>query len=368
MTLPHVKFLLVDDLEENLLAIEALLRRDDLEIFTARSGAAALELLREHDFALALLDVQMPGMNGFELAETMRGSERTQHVPLIFLTADAYDRNSLFKGYETGAVDFLYKPVNPYILRNKAEVFFQLYRQKQQLAEQLDQRTGTLRTNEMFTAVLGHDLRNPLNAIITSAHLLQTSEDELVRLCGQRITSSGRRMSRMIDDMLDMARMRLGGGINVVRDALELGALVERIVEEQQMAQPEARIALRREGDLLGRWDGARIAQAASNLINNALRHGAAEEAVDLCLDGRDPRQVTVSITNAGGIAPELRERIFEPFQGAQREAGGGKRGLGLGLYIVKQIVEAHEGEIAVRCAEGHTNFRVVLPRGMPAN
>ena len=127
------KCLLVDDLEENLLALPALLRRDDVEVLQARSGAEALELLLAHDVALALLDVQMPDMDGFELAELMRGSERTRHVPIIFVTAGARDQHRLFQGYEIGAVDFLYKPIEPHILTNKADVFFQLYRQKQQL-------------------------------------------------------------------------------------------------------------------------------------------------------------------------------------------------------------------------------------------
>ncbi len=161
-----VKCLLVDDLEENLLALSALLRRDDVEMLLARSGAEALELLLSHDVALALLDVQMPEMDGFELAELMRGSERTRHVPIIFVTAGARDQHRMFKGYESGAVDFLYKPIEPHILRNKADVFFQLYRQKQQLVRELHERTETLRLNEMFTAVLGHDLRNPLSAIL----------------------------------------------------------------------------------------------------------------------------------------------------------------------------------------------------------
>ena len=129
-----MKCLLVDDLEENLLALSALLRRDDVEVLEARSGAEALELLLAHDVALALLDVQMPDMDGFELAELMRGSERTRHVPIIFVTAGARDQHRLFKGYEAGAVDFLYKPIEPHILQNKADVFFQLHRQKQQLA------------------------------------------------------------------------------------------------------------------------------------------------------------------------------------------------------------------------------------------
>src|SRR5579859_2889567 len=130
---PPVKCLLVDDLEENLLALAALLAEEDVEVLTARSGAEALELLLVHDFALAFLDVQMPDMDGFELAELMRGSERTRHVPIIFVTAGAREAQRVFKGYESGAVDFIYKPIEPHILKNKADVFFQLYRQRQQL-------------------------------------------------------------------------------------------------------------------------------------------------------------------------------------------------------------------------------------------
>lgn len=361
--LPRVKFLLVDDLEENLLALEALLRREDLDILTARSGVEALELMLVHDFALAFLDVQMPGMDGFELAELMRGSEHTRQIPLIFVTAGAYDQHHRFKGYESGAVDFLYKPVNPYIIKNKAEVFFQLYRQKQLLAHQLEERTSTLRMNEMFTAVLGHDLRNPLGAILTSAHLLQKSEDELARVCGQRIMSSGRRMGRMIDDILDMARMRLGGGLTVVRDAANFGALVERIVEEQRVAHPDAYIDVSSEGDLLGRWDGGRIAQMTSNLLNNALQHGEDGAAVEVHLDGRDENCVIMSVANVGHIGGEMQERMFEPFHGSARDSGAPKRGLGLGLYIVKQIAEAHDGRIDVDCADNRTVFRATLPR-----
>src|SRR5882757_8493964 len=126
---PRIKCLLVDDLEENLLALCALLQRDDVELLTARSGPDALELLLLHDVALAFLDVQMPDMDGFELAELMRGSERTRHVPIIFVTAGGHDQHRLFQGYDTGAVDFLHKPIEPHMLKSKADVFFQLYRQ-----------------------------------------------------------------------------------------------------------------------------------------------------------------------------------------------------------------------------------------------
>src|SRR3546814_11472573 len=120
-----VKFLLVDDIDENLSALEALLRRDGLELFKARSGREALELLLVHDFALALLDVQMPEMDGFELAELMRGTERTRRIPIIFLTAVATDETWRFRRYESGAVDYLLKPVDPRIIARKADVFFE---------------------------------------------------------------------------------------------------------------------------------------------------------------------------------------------------------------------------------------------------
>ncbi|EMG51936.1 response regulator [Brucella pseudogrignonensis] len=133
-----ISFLLVDDLEENLIALEGLLRRDGLQLLKANSGDQALELLLEHDVALALVDVQMPGLDGFQLAELMRGNERTRHVPIIFVTAGSAGQRR-FQGYEAGAVDFIQKPIEPDILRSKAEVFYELYRQRQQLASQRDE-------------------------------------------------------------------------------------------------------------------------------------------------------------------------------------------------------------------------------------
>ncbi|WP_066723130.1 response regulator [Sphingomonas pituitosa] len=139
-----VKVLAVDDVPENLIALEALLAQDGLELLTAASGMEALELLLVHDVALALLDVQMPGMDGFELAELMRGTERTRRVPIIFLTAVATDERRRFRGYETGAVDYLLKPVDPQIVRNKVEIFVELARQRQEIAHQRDRHAAAL--------------------------------------------------------------------------------------------------------------------------------------------------------------------------------------------------------------------------------
>ena len=359
-----VKCLLVDDLEENLLALAALLQRPDVEILTARSGTEALELLLVHDVALAFLDVQMPEMDGFELAELMRGSERTRQVPIIFVTAGARDQHRLFQGYESGAVDFLFKPIEPHILQNKADVFFQLHRHKQQLARELREKTETLRLTEMLTAVLSHDLRSPLNAVLTSAVLIQRrSTEQPVRDTADRILSSGKRMSRMIEDMLDMARARLAGGIPLKREPADLGALLDRVVSEIQAAYPERRIEVQRSGDLNGNWDGERLAQVASNLLGNALQHGDASAAVEVNVDGTRSRVVEITVRNSGTIPPDLLPELFDPFRGAQRQTGR-TDGLGLGLYIVQQIVLAHGGSVEVKSGDDNrTTFAVRIPR-----
>lgn len=360
--LPSVKFLLVDDMEDNLLALSALIRDLDVEVLLARSGAQALEMLLQHDVALALLDVQMPEMDGFELAELMRGSERTRHVPIIFVTAGVRDSHRHFRGYEAGAVDFLYKPIDPHILRSKAGVFFQLHRQKQQLDANVRELSDTLRLNEVFAAVLGHDLRNPLSAIVASAHLLRRNEDPQVQETGQRVMNSSRRMSRLIEDLLDFSRARLAGGITIQPEPGDLGELIRRVLQEHQAAAPERRIELASEGSLQGQFDGARVQQMASNLIGNAVQHGSADGAIQVQLDGRDGQQVRLVVSNPGTIPAGLLDSLFEPFRG-RGETGQRTGGLGLGLYIVQQLARAHGGDVTVASGGGTTCFTVTLPR-----
>jgi two-component system, sensor histidine kinase and response regulator len=358
-----VKCLIVDDRDENLLVLEALLRREDLVVLTAHSGAQALDLLLAHDVALALLDVQMPEMDGFTLAELMRGSERTRHVPIIFVTAGARDERRTFRGYESGAVDFLYKPIEPHILRNKAEVFFQLYRQKQQIAHELRDRTETLRLNEMFTAVLGHDLRNPLNALLTGAQLLEHhSQDEVVRKTAARMLSSAKRMSRLIDDMLDLARARLAGGIPLKCERTDFAALVHRVILEHQAGAPDRRIEFVSNSEAIGQWDPDRLAQATSNLVGNALQHGSPDGVIEVRLESGPDGALLLSVTNEGVIAPDAVPHLFDPFRGGQHLPTR-TEGLGLGLYIVQQIVQGHHGRIDLRSTDTHTTFQVTLPR-----
>jgi two-component system sensor histidine kinase/response regulator len=361
-----VKCLLVDDVEENLLVLSALLRRNDVELLLARSGAEALDLLLAHDVALALIDVQMPEMDGFELAELMRGSERTRHVPIIFVTAGGRDYQRLFRGYDSGAVDFLYKPIEPWVLQSKADVFFQLYRQREQLIEELRERTETLRLHEMFAAVLSHDLRNPLNAIATGAQLIQENPGEaFAKQASARILSSSQRMARMIEDLLDLTRARLAEGIPIARSAVDLGTVIARVAQEHQVSHPTRRITVTSEGSLTGYWDGDRLGQVTSNLIGNALQYGAEEQPIVISVNGTQPDALLFSVTNSGTIPTDLLPRIFEPFSGGGDQARP-RSGLGLGLYIAQQIVLSHQGRIHVESSGGHTTFVVTVPRSLP--
>ena len=214
----------------------------------------------------------------------------------------------------------------------------------------------------MFTAVLGHDLRNPLNAILNAAQLLEhRSTDDVVRKTAARMMTSGQRMSRLIEDMLDLTRARLAGGIPLQRQPGDLGVLIQRVVQEHREAFPDRRLDVLCEGNLAGDWDSNRLTQVASNLIGNALRHGDAEEPVQITLDGTSATVVTLSVTNAGRIAADLLPHIFDPFRGGTRSVSG-DQGLGLGLYIVQQIVQAHQGSVQVR-SEDATTFIVSVPR-----
>jgi two-component system sensor histidine kinase/response regulator len=358
-----VKLLLVDDMPQNLVALDALLARPGVTLLQARSGGEALELLLKHDVALALVDVQMPGMDGFELAELMRGSPRTRHVPIIFLTATDRSAHRTFRGYEAGAVDFLYKPLDPHILRGKVDVFVQLQVQRLQLAAQLETQQQLLKTNEMFVAVLGHDLRNPLSSVMMSADLLiHTHTDEKVRHAATRIRASSERMARMVDQLLDVAQMR-AGRMKLAPVAADLALVCAGIVEEFQPRADGARLVLETHGDTRGYWDVDRLSQVLSNLVGNALHHGDPAHPVAVRVDGSSPGAVRVRVRNAGALSPDVAAGMFTPFQpGMQRRSGNS--GLGLGLYIARALVDMHGGCIDVQSCEAKgTVFEVTLPK-----
>jgi signal transduction histidine kinase len=348
--------LVVEDLAEDPLALEEMLARDDVEVATARSEHEALEILLEQDVALAIIDVQMPEMDGFALAAMMRGMERTRYVPIIFITAGAGDRSHVYNAYESGAVDVLFRPIDPHVLRSKVDVFVTLERQRQLVLE-------AKRTHEMFVGILGHDLRTPLQATMTSAELaLNRTNEAPVRELIERIRGNVGRMVQLIEQLLDLTRLRVGGGI-----ALSLGSADLRHLAEQAVLELEGvrqGILIEVVGDTTGTWDADRVLQIVSNLVGNAVRHGSVDSPIRIVIDGAREDAVVLRVHNSGSPIPdELRAELFEPFRrsdGRDRE----RPGLGLGLYITRQLVLAHRGSVSLESStEAGTCFLVTMPR-----
>jgi two-component system sensor histidine kinase/response regulator len=301
----------------------------------------------------------MPGMDGFELAELMRGSERTRHVPIIFLTASTPDSTRLFKGYDAGAVDFLFKPIDPHLLLAKVEVFAQLHRQKGQLNSQLEQIQQAQRMSDLFIGVLGHDLRNPLNSIVSAAAMLdqRPGDAEDVRRKARVVLDASKRMERLIQQVLDFALARVKGAIPIEPRATDLERIVRMVVAE--LGSEAERFQLDVRGDASGHWDSDRLMQLGSNLLSNAVEHGGADAPIRLRIHGNLPDRVTLEVENEGSLPDELCETLFSPFKPRRRNS----RGLGLGLYIVEQIASAHGGSVSVRREDRQVCFIVQLPR-----
>ena len=348
--------LIVDDVAENLLALEGLLRRDDIDILTALSGRAALDILLERDVAVALIDVQMPEMDGFELATLMRGVQKTRYVPIVFVTAGALAPDRVFKGYESGAVDYLFKPVDEHILRSKVDVFVTLEEHRQQLR-------NAERMREMFIGILGHDLRNPLNGILMSAEFIKgRTIDEAIRDGLGRILRNGNRMAQMIDQLLDVSRFRLGGGISLSPTPADLRTLMEQVLGEFEEVRQRFQVQVH--GDTVGTWDADRLLQVLSNLCGNAVQHSPPSSPIHIRIQGRREDTVALQVHSVGAPIPEeLRSTLFEPFHGS-RDGRRRTQRLGLGLYIARQIALAHGGTITFESSEeSGTSFLVSLPR-----
>ncbi|NBW07131.1 MAG: hybrid sensor histidine kinase/response regulator [Caulobacteraceae bacterium] len=370
-----IPVLIVDDLEENLMSLEALLHRDGLVVLKARSGDEALELLLTQDVALALLDVQMPGMDGFQLAEFMRGSSRTRHVPIIFVTAGSADSQRRFRGYEAGAVDFIQKPIEPDILRSKTRVFCDLFAQRRQIQnhrDALDEATRTLATADKrkneFLAVLGHELRNPVMALRAGLQLLgREAEEDKARLIRDRMATQVLHLARLVEDLLDVTRIDQGK-IALRLERVSVEAVIDSAVETSGPKIDAGRHTLTVEGPVEPAWvtaDFTRLSQILSNLLTNAAKYTPPQGDIRLEV-ALETDAVVFSVSDNGvGIPEHIQSGIFDLYTQAPGPDARSAEGLGIGLALVRQLVDLHQGAISVSSAgEGAGScFRVVLPR-----
>jgi len=374
----RVKLLIVDDLKDNLLALEGLLGRDDIDILKANSGSEALKLLMGHEFALVLIDVKMPGMSGFELAELMRGTNNTKEIPIIFVSATARHPNFLFKGYESGAVDFLLKPLDAHSVKSKVNVFIRLYlgqRAQKELITELTKAKLDLeqavRIRDEFMSIASHELKTPLTSLKLQAQMRKQKlkEGDPLAFTPERLTKMFdgdekqiERIAHLIDDMLDISRISLGK-LTLNFEQFDLCELVRDLVERNsdQFVAAGCPVKIDTCQSAVGSWDRFRIEQVVMNLLMNAVRYGPGK-SIFLQVT-TSPNGVRIVVRDQGqGIAVENHGRIFQRFERAV--SGSEVSGLGLGLYIVKQILEVHQGSIRVESELGQgATFIVDLPR-----
>ena len=387
----QAKLLIVDDLPENLLALEALIKREDRAVYKALSADEALSLLLQHEFALAILDVQMPGMNGFELAEMMRGTEKTKNIPIVFVSAAGREMNYAFKGYESGAVDFLHKPLDIHAVKSKVNVFVDLYRQRKAVKQQVEALEQSRREQEVllaqlqvtqgelehavrmrddFMSIVSHEVRTPLNGLILETQLrkMHLARDNAAAFTLDKMKAMVERderqiqsLIRLIEDMLDVSRIRTGK-LSIRPGQFDLSRLVSTLVETfaPQISAAQSSVNLSADSPVVGLWDEFRIEQVVSNLLTNALRYGAKSPIdVSVYVEGEN---AIVEVRDQGiGINEENQQRIFQQFE--RVSAKHAVAGLGLGLFISEQIVAAHGGQITVQSALGEgAVFRVSLP------
>ncbi|HYO95864.1 MAG TPA: hybrid sensor histidine kinase/response regulator [Polyangiaceae bacterium] len=370
---PPAAILIVDDTNANLIALVAVLEPLGHTLIEAASGAEALRRAMEREYAVILVDVQMPGLDGFETVSLLREHPRVQNTPIIFLSAHHQDMIDAQKGYALGAIDYIVKPFNPDLLRAKVRSLVTLYRrgaelkrQAQIIAQKEVEATrarlaaaaaeDTIRLKDKYIGILGHDLRNPLNAIAGTARMMLRSSDlpTAHRTSAERIVRASDRMTRMIEDVLDFTRGQLGGGIPVSAASGNLGEICQHAIEELKAAYPQREILFDAHGDLDGNWDRDRLHQVLSNLLRNAAEYG--KGGVHVSAEGED-RFIKLSVHNGGPpIPPDELPTIFEPFRRGSDSARS-SAGLGLGLYIAREIVRAHGGTLDVRssAADGTT-------------
>jgi two-component system sensor histidine kinase/response regulator len=364
---PVAAVLVVDDVEANLLATDAVLTGLPCEVVRVGSGNDALRALLKREFAVVLLDVQMPEMDGYEVARLARENPATREVPIIFVTAMNRSEENVLRGYGTGAVDFLLKPVNPHVLRSKVQVFCELWLSKQQLSEEIAAHRRTLAELELanaalrhFTNAASHDLREPLRAI--QGFLSAIAEDggdrleAAVRDSVERGGQAAGRMVSLLDSLLAYARLSR---------PVDLEDVDCQKVLVQVQADLAIRIAEKKAVITVGplpavRGDAARVYQLFLNLVGNALKFHRPGEPPRIAVSAR---QGTFCVEDRGiGIPATQQKTVFEAFRRLHGRVQF--EGSGLGLTICQQIVEQHGGRIWVESEPGQgARFSFTLAR-----
>lgn len=351
--------LIVDDRPENIYSLEMMLTREDRVILKANSGEEALKIAFQHELALILLDVQMPLMDGFEVARMLKSTKKTKRIPVIFVTAISKEKKYMLQGFGEGAVDYLFKPLDMEITRAKVDTLLQFYNQQKELEEKNIQLAKLNEEKNYFLGVASHDLRNPVGNMITLAGFVRQEAEDLLQPEHVEyldiIISSGQQVIEMMNTLLDVSRIE-SGGMNLDLNNVSVIDLIQQVIDENKPAADRKSILLHysvSDNMPVVSMDKSQVRQVLNNLISNAIKFCFNNKAIEITAELRMGTIYFSVIDQGQGIPENELPDLFQPLKKISVKSTNGEKSTGLGLTIVKKVVEAHGGELTVKSKVG---------------
>lgn len=364
---PMHKILLVDDRVENLVSLEGMLEQDGREFFKAESGSEALKIAFKEDLALIMLDVQMPGMDGFATANILQSNPKTAHIPIVFVTAINKEQKHMVRGLKGGAIDYLFKPLDIEVTRAKVETLLKFFDQQQELERTVKKLEELNQEKNRILGIVAHDLRNPLGNIMVLSEILLTDEPQLEgeqKEFAELIHDSGSFLLKLVESLLNVSKIEAGKlelelvDHNIV-EILEHTLKVNKHLSEKKGIQVQFSPQF---SEINLPVDEGKIQQVFNNLISNAIKFS--EPNTTVFINALTSNEHTlISVQDQGrGIAEEDMNKLFKYFSKTATQSTAGEESTGLGLAICKKIVEAHSGTIQVESELGKgSKFTVSL-------